>query len=372
MDHLVRMPAQSRITVETCPHRVVSTHSTLTTTATCNLVASLLEKRSSDDAAVDRKVCEACCESFPPTERNLNPVTASLVYTRATLLAEGQPESPALERLRHVGAVAQKALDVVYAEPLEMSNEGDWSRPQLSTLLPPPRLRTGPRVSAWAIGVTTSPRIQPTLDVCLDSIIQAGWARPQLFIDGPVRIADRHASMPTTYRSERVGAWPNYYLALAELMLRQPRADAFVVVQDDAFFYHHESLPRYLQDVLWPSRDPCLVSLYSCEEDQARRNGWHPNRRLAVSGPVALVFPAEIAKAFLTDFAVFERRWHPDEKAATSLGDLITTWGNRQGIATWFPTPSLVRHIGDTSTLWTGLRASGAQRAGRFADDPPR
>jgi hypothetical protein len=82
------------------------------------------------------------------------------------------------------------------------------------------------------------------------------------------------------------------------------------------------------------------------------------------------LFPAVIAKAFLTDFAVLERRWHPDEKVATTLGDLITTWANRQGIATWFPTPSLVRHIGDTSTLWPALRASGAQRAGRFADDP--
>ncbi len=102
-------------------------------------------------------------------------------------------------------------------------------------------------VSTWAIGVTTSPRIHPTLDLCLDSIVQAGWARPQLFIDGPVRIADRHASLPATCRSERVGAWPNYYLALAELMLRQPRSDAFVLVQDDAVFYNHESLPRYLE-----------------------------------------------------------------------------------------------------------------------------
>jgi hypothetical protein len=370
MDRIVRNPAQSQITVETCPHRLLSAHSTSTTTATCDLVAVLLEKRNGDGAVVDRKVCEACCQSFPPTERNLNPVIASLVYSRATLLAEGMTESPALERLRRVGAAAQEALDVVYAEPLEMPKAGDWARPQLSTLLPPPRHRTGPRVSAWAIGVTTSPRIHPTLDVCLDSIIQAGWARPQLFIDGPVRIADRHASMPTTYRSERVGAWPNYYLALAELMLHQPHSDAFIVVQDDAFFYHHESLPRYLERVLWPSREPCLVSLYSCGGDQARHNGWHPKHGLAVSGPVALVFPAEIAKAFLTDFGVFERRWHPDEKAATTLGDLITTWGSSQGVATWFPTPSLVRHIGDTSTLWPALRASGAQRAGRFADDP--
>jgi hypothetical protein len=370
MDHIVRNPAQTRITVEMCPHRRVCTHSNSTTTATCDLISVLLEKRREDAAVVDRRVCEACCQSFPPTERNLNPVIASLVYTRATLLAEGLPAGPALERLRHVGAATHQALDVLYAEPVERLKAGDSAQPQLSTLLPPPRLRTGPRVGTWAIGVTTSPRIHPTLDECLDSIIQAGWARPQLFIDGPVRIADRHASLPTTYRTERVGAWPNYYLALAELMLRQPRADAFAVVQDDAVFYHHESLTRYLERVLWPSREPCLVSLYSCADDQARHNGWHPNHGLAVSGPVTLLFPAVIAKAFLTDFAVLERRWHPDEKVATTLGDLITTWANRQGIATWFPTPSLVRHIGDTSTLWPALRASGAQRAGRFADDP--
>ena len=219
------------------------------------------------------------------------------------------------------------------------------------------------------MGVTTSPRIQATLEPCLDGLLRAGWDRPHLFIDGPVRVADRHASLPATYRRERVGAWPNYFLALAELLLLRPRAEAFMIVQDDALFYDSESLPKYLEHVLWPSREPCLVSLYCCVDDQAPRPGWREVSRVPVTGPVALVFPPEIAKSFLTDFAVFEHRWQPDETAATSLGDLIATWCHGQGITTWFPTPSLVRHIGDTSTIWPGARASGSRQAGKIAGD---
>jgi hypothetical protein len=111
--------------------------------------------------------------------------------------------------------------------------------------------------------------------------------------------------------------------------------------------------------------------LYCCLDDSGRQPGWREVPGLPVSGPLALVFPVEIAKSFVTDFAVFEHRWQPDETAATSLGDLIATWSLRHGISTWYPTPSLVQHIGETSTLWRGARASGTRRAGRFAADPP-
>jgi hypothetical protein len=362
-------PVHPPPTVETCPYRRSGTDDASKGTATCDLVSLLLNEPAGDAASVSRDVCEACCRAFPPTTRDLNPVVASMVFTRATRLAESISDGPTSERLRRVGEVARERLDVLYVETHERPQVHNRARPRLSRLLPPPRVRVGQPVRDWAVGVTTSPRIHATLEACLDSLLHAGWEHPHLFIDGPVRVSDRHTSLPTTYRRERVGAWPNYFLALAELLLLRPRAEAFMVVQDDALFYEHESLPRYLEHVLWPAPWPCLVSLYCCGDDQAERPGWRAVPGLAVSGPLALVFPAELAKAFVTDFAVFEHRWQPDERAATSLGDLITIWANCEGIATWFPTPSLVQHIGDTSTLWPGAHASGARRAGRFAGD---
>lgn len=152
-------------------------------------------------------------------------------------------------------------------------------------------------------------------------------------------------------------------------MLR-PRAGAFLIVQDDVVFYEAESLPRYLERVLWPGPGPCLVSLYCCEDGQPDPAGWWPIPGIVSSGPLAMVFPPELAKAFVTDFDLFERRWRPDEKSATSIGDLIPTWAVRQGVAIWLPTPSLVQRIGATSTIWPGLRSTGARRAGRFAGGP--
>jgi hypothetical protein len=104
-------------------------------------------------------------------------------------------------------------------------------------------------------------------------------------------------------------------------------------------------------------------------DDHAERPGWRAIIGRPASGPVALVFPAEIARSFITDKAVFEHRWDADEIAATSLGGLIFTWARCQGISIWFPTPSLVQHIGETSTLWPTARASGTRRAGQFAGE---
>lgn len=362
-------PAPWQPTVETCPHRRLPPGGDPSAAAACAVVGGLLGEPDGEAALVDRDVCEACCRSFPPTARDPNPVVASLVFTRATMRAEASPEGPETDRLRRLGEFARGALDVLHVETLEPPPRPEGSRPPLSRMLPAPRSRSGGPVRDWAVGVTTSPRIHPTLEPCLHSLMRAGWDRPHLFIDGPIRLADRHASLPATRRSERLGAWPNYLLALAELLMSRPRAKAYMVVQDDALFYDRESLPRYLEDVLWPGPGPCLVSLYCCEEDQARRPGWRTVPGLATSGPLAILFPPELAKAFLTDFDVFQHRWDPDERFATSLLDLIPIWAARQGIAVWFPTPSLVQHIGETSTVWPGVRPSGARRAGRFAGD---
>ena len=92
----------------------------------------------------------------------------------------------------------------------------------LAELVPPPSVRHGRRVRDWAVGVTTAPRVQATLGPCLDSLVRAGWGRPQLFIDAAVNVPEPHQELPRTARDEPLGAWPNYELALTELLLRRP------------------------------------------------------------------------------------------------------------------------------------------------------
>ena len=76
-----------------------------------------------------------------------------------------------------------------------------------------------------------------------------------------------------TWREDGVGAWPSWYLALAELVLQQPDADAYLMLQDDVVLHDRESLRGYLERVLWPGDRPGLVSLFYTGPDTTP--GWH-------------------------------------------------------------------------------------------------
>lgn len=352
--------------VENCPYRRPVSGAETDAFASCELVDASLCGLQSEEP-VPRNACEACCRSFPPSPGRMNPVVASLVFARAGRLVSDLAPGADADRLNQAIATARECLDFVYQEPLELTQAETPGGPALESIVPPPRQRHGPRVQSWAVGVTTAPRIRPTLETCLDSLIRAGWHRPHLFIDAAVHIPEPFQHLPYNFRAEPIGAWPSYYLALSELLLRYPRADAYLIVQDDALCYTGQSLTRYLEGVLWPGKRPGLASLYCAEADRAEQPGWHALDRPACSGPVALAFPRELAKAFLTDRAVLEHRWHPDERAATAIGGLISRWAYERGLPIWLPTPSLVQHLGETSTLWPRARALGPYRSSAFA-----
>ena len=115
--------------------------------------------------------------------------------------------------------------------------------------------RRGPAVRNWAVGVTTTLAIIPTLDWTLDSLVRAGWEPSRIFEDLATTIAPRHAKRPLSTREPGIGAWPNYYLGLSELVLRHPDADAYLMVEDDVIFYDRQDLRAYLErDPLAPDR----------------------------------------------------------------------------------------------------------------------
>jgi len=363
--------------IESCRYRRVVSEHDGTGAAICALLETVMGAHGREWSIVEPQVCESCLRSSPPSPREPNPVVASLLYSRSTRLAsflgDGDGDGDEADRLRRAAEAARDRLDVLYDEPMAIPSRrpaGPGS-PAIAELIPPPSTRHGRRARDWAVGVTTAPRVQPVLGTCLDSLARAGWHGPHLFIDAAVNVPAPHQDLPRTARDERIGAWPNYLLALTELLLRHPRADAYMIVQDDALFHDREPLTPYLEAVLWPGRAPCLVSLYCNTSDTASEPGWHASVAEMRGGPVALVFPRDLAKAFVTDREVFEHRWGPDEVSATSIGDTISSWAHRRGVPVWLPTPSLVQHIGDTSTLWPLARAKGPRIARWFAGGEP-
>jgi hypothetical protein len=357
-------------TVETCRYRALVRAEGDAEAATCRLLAALLSRVPGASCRVRRDACDACCQSFPPSQEDLNPVIASLVYqaTRPSLDAQPPPADAASIEALHQKAARQLGIACADGEAPIVRRRVDPA--PLAERVPRPARRCGRRVRRWAIGVTTSPRVHSTLEECLEGLAAAGWERPHLFVDAAVRVPERFRHLPGTCRDEKAGAWPNYYLAMVELLMREPRADAFLVLQDDVVLCDRPDLRAYLEHVLWPGRSSALVSLYCAEGDTRTDPGWHRRARGWTSGAHALVFPPPLAKAFVTDPLVFGHRWAADPARGRCVLSLVDRWTRARRFGVWFPTPSLAQHVGDSSTLWPSARTRGSRHADRFADDP--
>jgi hypothetical protein len=393
--------------------------------AECGLLRQIIGAEDRRWCEVHRRACEACCASFPPSAIDINPVVASLLYgltdqiverggvpgcdaDRAAGLRDWAEVNLGLDPPPEASATAPKRatqpccyLGVPLSLPVPEADASpthvpvyecyhpahrettlhdcyrcrDWAdRPgrepvPLERLVPPPAERRGPGVHRWAVGVTTAPRQQATLEWCLNSLIRAGWEAPRLFMDSAVAVAGRFADLPVSLREDKLGAWPNYYLALAELLMREPEADAFLLVQDDVVLYDRHDLRAYLEQVLWPADPVGAVSLFCSSAYTRPQPGWHRLATPWVWGAQAFIFSRESAKRFIADPLVLEHRWSHHYRGLANIDIVIGQWAFRHGLPVYYPTPSLAQHVGDTSTLWPDARIDGYRRADQFAGD---
>ncbi len=393
--------------------------------AECRLLVEVTGLVDPGLCEVGRDACEYCCRAMTPSPAGLNPVVASLLHgiarrvierggadgcpagradalrLRAEALLDHDPgEADAPYRparsdlpchylggpigIRHERSGGQVGPVVVsrchhpdHAEATESdcANCLDWAdRPALDRdpggrFLPIPATRSGPEVRSWSVGVTTSPRRRPTLEWTLDGLRRAGWGSPHLFVDGPATIPIRHGDCPVTHREPRVGAWPNFFLGLAELVMRDPEADAYLMVQDDVAFFDGVRLRDYLESILWPGDRPGPVSLFSSEADAGPSTGWSRRENPWFLGAQAMIFPAGSARRFLVDEAVARHRSTGPNGGLANVDTVIGAWGFREGTPVSFPTPSLCRHVGHSSTIWDGAKVEGVRKEGPFVGD---
>jgi hypothetical protein len=185
-------------------------------------------------------------------------------------------------------------------------------------------------------------------------------------MDSAVRVSVRFGHLDGTLRSPAAGAWPNHYLSLLELTMRQPGADAYLMLQDDALIYDGENVRAYLEEALWPGDRLPVVSLYCPAPYTAERFGWHRYRKSWVWGALAFVFPRATLQAYLCDRSVCQHRWRSKTGGLAQIDVVIGWWARRRRIPVWFPTPSLVQHVGATSTLWADSLATGPRAASLF------
>lgn len=215
-------------------------------------------------------------------------------------------------------------------------------------------------VSSWAVGVTTAPRKKETLWECLNSIKSAGWDDIRIFAEPRTKIPTEYAWCARTLRDLSLGAFPNWYLALAELVMRNPRVDAYLLVQDDAVFARNSR--KYLETTLWPSGCVGAVSVYcpSHYSKQEQRGFVLEQRGAATWGALAYIFPNRSARHIVGSIEVVNHRHHGRDDGMRNIDNLVGSWCLKMGLEYFVHEPSLVQHIGATSTIWKHLTVDSA------------
>ena len=410
--------------VEQCPHRGNVEIRDGIEFAQCRLLHDIISAQSAPIPQVPRGACEQCVNGVPPAVDRLNPVLASFVFSATSeIVDQGGVPGCDTDRAEELGDWARTFLEVdtsgyrpprtqprsfrdcchlgpqvgvqqqpspqglvrtaVYdcrhadhARTTEAGCNGcrDWARrpgPRPAALnfrLPrPASWRGNGRPIRWAVGMTTAPRKTPTLATSLDALQRAGWHDVSLSVDGSTSLPPAMDFDSVTVRTPATGPWPNFFLTMLELVLTRSDSDAVMLVQDDALFYDGEPLREYLESVLWPSDPPGIVSLYCSAAYTRNAPGWTIADERWEWGALAFVFPMDLARQFVSDESVIHHR--RTNRGLRFIDDVIGEWAERNAVPIWYPSPSLVQHTGETSTVWPGVPAGGYRRADWFAGD---
>jgi hypothetical protein len=224
-----------------------------------------------------------------------------------------------------------------------------------------------PLAMNWSVGVTTSARRDPTLARTLESLAIAGFPLPRLFADGPTDIPPAYGHLAASHRDERIGAFPNWYLGLTEMLMRAPEADAYIMCQDDVVFCR--GLGRYLEHAVPAVLATGIVSLF-CPSHFGRGHeapGFHvEDRGWDTWGALALVFSRETLESLLSDCGVLAHRRSGPSGGMRNIDSVIGAWCRASGRHYFVHAPSLAQHIGKTSTLHLGAGMFGNRVAADF------
>ncbi|HAV64321.1 MAG TPA: hypothetical protein DCY13_18385 [Verrucomicrobiales bacterium] len=388
---------------DSCPYRRLLTGREGVAGSGCELLGQLLRTGRDTDLQVDDAVCRDCCEQSPPTPERLNHAVASQLYVRAfSIGARGGTPGCDADRVTHLIEFAREFIPVVEVrDPDPWTYVPPFDRPcfHLGEPTPPesadaadgfthrcrhellrvtnaeqclhcryydPRLKVGNAVAVWSVGVLTAPRRQPTLYRSLKSLAAAGWDEVRVFAEPGVVIPDSVPDRLITRRSERIQAWPNFLLALTELHLRQPHADAYLLCEDDVVYCR--GLRAYLEQTLWPANRLGVVSLFtSGYQDPQHGQGFFPTRHgLASWGAQAYLFPNASARALLRHADVVNHRSRGPKQGRADQDAVVGYWCQKADLDYYMHSPSLAQHIGETSSLWETAELSGLRLATSF------
>ncbi len=221
--------------------------------------------------------------------------------------------------------------------------------------------KTNPRVK-WAYGVTTVPeRRKDLLPRTLESLINAGFPNPRLFVDGDDDTLSwsREFNLSVTCLSPRIRLVGNWVLGLYQLYIYHHDVDMYAMFQDDMVICHN--VMQYLSWCKLPSNG--YLNLYSFPINevlapQGDSIGWYPAKPHSGKGGLALVFTKEQVRKLLTHRYVIDK--HQDvHRGWRAMDGMVVEAMLDMGYTEYCHKPGLVQHTGHTSTFNKHNNAQG-------------
>lgn len=201
----------------------------------------------------------------------------------------------------------------------------------------------------WAYGITTVPdRLYSYLPKTVDSLRNAGFTTPTLFIDGaPIKV---RYDLPLVFRGDKIGAFGNWILSLLELWIRYPNYDRYALFQDD--FETYKNLKQYLESC--KLQDDQYWNLLTFPQNEGLRPdnnyiGWYYSNQRG-RGAVALVFNHTCLHKILSSEQVMAKP-QVGRNPHRNIDGCLVEAANAIGIREIVHYPTLVHHIGDCSAL---------------------
>ena len=396
---------------QSCPYRGgVRQDSAGKEVASCGLAGAVIGVTDPEILAVSRGACELCVARRPsPDQDNPNPIAASLVYVAGERIVErGGVPGCDLSRAREIMGWAAQHLDVVGGRAdvrvrahgrrdpcLFLGRQTGWkpctscagsTRQKVfacnhqahteTTILDcgscpdhDRRLEAGGAL-AWVAGVTTAPRPRPTLERSLLSLASAGWPDANVFAEPGSELPAWLPPHRLVQRASTLGAWPNWFLALSELVARHPWADAYLICQDDVLYAR--DLRAYLERTLWPSDRVGVVSLHTAlhQEAPADTRGYFElgSNHVMAWGAQAYAIPNASARAILRSSIAVNHRHRGARHGLCNVDTIVGQCCEEVGLPYLLHSPSPTQHIGEASAIWGNIGTVGRRHAGTFPE----
>lgn len=240
----------------------------------------------------------------------------------------------------------------------------------------------------WTVVVTTAPRVDPTLSVCLDSLLIAGWNAKIFAEPGNYDYLNAEYQSNVIFNSKKRGVWWNW-VDSCRWALENTTAENIMTVQDDSLF--HPDSKVLTEKFLWPREDAGFISLYTPKHYSVRGHlkskpprpfGLNRIATKSLWGACALVFPRSVLEEMMNDPFIGKWRgaslktksaWKKkcEERSEnpwmiansdTAIGKMM----NKMGKSMWFMDPSPVQHIAEHSAMGHGGN-KGRRNCGRCA-----